>query len=458
MDWKNKRVVILGAARQGTALARYLAEAGAQVVLTDTRGSESLSGIRAELSDISIEWIFGEHPTSLLDNADLVCPSGGVPLSIPFIQEALKRGIPLSNDSQIFIDACKAKVIGITGSAGKTTTTTLVGRMAQQACLISDDWRKSFVGGNIGNPLINELDQIEENDLVILELSSFQLEIMTSAVEIAVILNITPNHLDRHKTMEAYANAKLNILIHQDENGIAVLDRNDIGKFNFNNKENPNLVTFGISNPEIDQLGSFVKDEHIWLRDSDKEYEVLPLSEIALKGKHNLLNVLAACAIASAAGLPLDAIRAGVVGFTGVEHRMELVRNWGGAAWYNDSIATAPERTIAAINSFDEPLMLLLGGRDKDLPWQELSKLCSEKVSKIMLFGEAAPLIRSHLVKYPGNKNIFTGKGLEDAVRLASENIEAGDVVILSPGGTSFDEFFDFAERGRMFKELVQKL
>jgi UDP-N-acetylmuramoylalanine--D-glutamate ligase len=257
MDWKNKRVIIIGAARQGTALARYLVEAGAQVVLTDTRGSEVLTDARRSLADLSIEWILGEHPISLLDKADLICPSGGVPLTIPFIQEAVKRGIPLSNDSQIFIETSKAKVIGITGSAGKTTTTTLVGRMAEQACKLSPKWRKSFVGGNIGYPLLNEIKEIDENDLVVMELSSFQLEIMTAAPDIAVILNITPNHLDRHKTMEAYTNAKLNILKLQDKNGITVLQREDISKFNVNHKQTPHLVSFGISELEEDQIGSF---------------------------------------------------------------------------------------------------------------------------------------------------------------------------------------------------------
>jgi UDP-N-acetylmuramoylalanine--D-glutamate ligase len=458
MDWKNKRVIIMGAARQGTSLARYLVEAGAQVVLTDTRSSELLSDVRRSLADLSIEWILGEHPTNLLDKADLVCPSGGVPLTIPFIQEAIKRSIPLSNDSQIFIEAAKAKVIGITGSAGKTTTTTLVGLMAERACKLSPNWGKSFVGGNIGNPLLNEIKEIDENDLVVMELSSFQLEIMTAAPQIAAVLNITPNHLDRHKTMEAYTNAKLNILKHQDKNGIAVLQREDIDNFNIANKQTPHLVSFESSELEKDQIGSFVRDRQIWLRDPNNEYPVLPISDISLKGQHNILNVLAAVAISSATELPIGAMQAGVIGFTGVEHRLELVRDWGGAAWYNDSIATAPERTIAAIHSFDEPIILLLGGRDKDLPWQALSKITAESVSKIVVFGEASQIIKENLEKFAGNKNIYTGQNLEDAVRLAAENVEAGDVVLLSPGGTSFDEFVDFAERGQKFKELVNKL
>ena len=458
MNWKNKRVIILGAARQGTALARYLAEAGAYVVLSDTRSSEVLTDAHASLADLQIEWVLGDHPLSLLDNADLVCPSGGVPLTIPFIKEAVRRGISLSNDSQIFIDDTKAQVIGITGSAGKTTTTTLVGRMVEQACKLSPNWEKSFVGGNIGNPLLNEINHIEENDLVVMELSSFQLEIMKSAPDIAVILNITPNHLDRHKTMEAYTNAKLNILKYQDKNSKVVLYRNDINKFNLKNKQSPYLLSFGLTELEDIQVGSFVRDEQIWLRDIEQEKAILPISEITLKGKHNLLNVLAACAIASAADLPVEAMQTGIRGFTGVEHRLELVRNWGSADWYNDSIATAPERTMAAVNSFDQPILLMLGGRDKDLPWQDLAALTAKKVSKVIVFGEAAPIIKDCLLLYPGNKNIFSGAGLEEAVILASENVRAGDVVLLSPGGTSFDEFVDFAERGQKFKDLVNKL
>ncbi len=458
MDWKNKRVIIIGAGRQGTSLARYLSEAGAQVVLTDKHNSEALSVARRSLSDLSIEWILGEHPIDLLDNADLVCPSGGVPLSIPFIKEAIKREIPLSNDSQIFIESTEAKVIGITGSAGKTTTTTLFGRMAEQSCLLSPKWREAFIGGNIGHPLLNEIAQIETDDLVVMELSSFQLEIMTVAPHIAAILNITPNHLDRHITMEAYTNAKLNILKYQKENGISVLPRENTNNFNINNKQSQKLLSFGFAELDKYQYGSFVRDEHIWLRDTGSEFAVIPISNIELKGKHNLLNVLAAITIASAAGLPIEAMKAGIKGFTGVEHRLEFIRKWGGAAWYNDSIATAPERTIAAIRSFNDPIMLLLGGRDKNLPWLELSELCSERVSKIILFGEAAPLIKRHLSKFPGNKKVFSAKGLDDAVKLASDKVEQGEVVLLSPGGTSFDEFTDFAERGLKFKELVYKL
>lgn len=457
MNWNDKRVIILGAARQGASLARHLSNQGAQVVISDLRTKKELSKVIESLLDLDIEWVLGEHPLSLLDSTDVVCPSGGVPLTIPIIKEAIKRGIPLSNDSQIFIDSTDAKVIGITGSAGKTTTTTLVGRMAEHACRLSPNWRKSFVGGNIGHPLLNDYKKIESNDLVIMELSSFQLEIMKSSPHISVILNITPNHLDRHKTMEAYTKAKLNILKYQDKDDIVVLQRSDLDEFNINNTIEPKLFSFGTSELEGHQLSSFIRDEQIWVRNSLQENMVLPIAEIELMGGHNILNVLAACAIATAAEFPIEAMRAGIQNFTGVEHRLELVRAWGGAKWYNDSIATAPERTIAAVNSFDSPIMLMLGGRDKDLPWQELAKLCSEKVSKIVLFGEAAPLIEENLLKHSQNK-IFTRKNLAEAVKLASENIATGDVILLSPGGTSFDEFVDFAERGNKFKELVQKL
>jgi UDP-N-acetylmuramoylalanine--D-glutamate ligase len=393
----------------------------------------------------------------MLDGADVVCPSGGVPLTIPLVVEAQKRGIPLSNDSQMFLEAAPCKVIGITGSAGKTTTTTLVGRMAQ-AATEKGSYRKAFVGGNIGSPLIAELGGMAENDLAIMELSSFQLEIMTCSPQIAVVLNITPNHLDRHKTMEAYANAKLNILKFQTSEDTAVLGMDEPNTWAARHLAMGRSLAFGRAPLPDGELGSYVKDDAVWLRTEEGEVEVVPTSEIQLRGEHNLLNVLAAVAIAGAADLPLEAMQAGIRGFSGVEHRLEFVRNWGGAAWYNDSIATAPERAIAAINSFEEPLVLLAGGRDKDLPWGDFAQLAAGRVDHIIAFGEAAQVVEKAMNGSPGSYTLTVCKNLAQAVETAADLVSEGDVVLLSPGGTSFDEFKDFAERGKKFKEMVNQL
>lgn len=464
MDWRDRRVVILGAARQGTALAGYLARKGAEVVLSDLRAEEELGEAQAKLADLPVEWSLGGHPLSLLEGSDLVCPSGGVPLTVPLVVEAKERGIALSNDSQIFLEATPAKVIGVTGSAGKTTTTTLVGRIAEAAVAHSQGGGGSgrvWVGGNIGAPLIAVVDEMGAEDLAVMELSSFQLELMHNSPQVAAVLNITPNHLDRHETMEAYTAAKRRILDFQEASDTAVLGREDEDAWNLARVAKGRLYSFGRAPLRQDEQGTYVYGGAIWLRVEDEVVEVMPLSEIQLRGEHNLLNVLAACAIASAAGLPVEAMREGVKGFNGVAHRLEFVRRWGEADWYNDSIATAPERAMAAIRSFEEPLVLLAGGRDKKLPWQDFAGLVRHRVDHLVLFGEAAALI-GEAVKEANNggrpHSITVCSGLEEAVKVAAEVVEPGDVVLLAPGGTSFDEFADFEERGERFKKLVMGL
>lgn len=482
-DWQGKRVIIIGAARQGTALARYLARSGAEVVLNDHRNPGELQSARQALAGERVEWSLGSHPLSLLEDADLVCPSGGVPLSLPLVKEARRLGIPLANDSQLFLEAAPCKVIGITGSAGKTTTTTLVGRIARAAQgefggqpQPTGEYRHVWVGGNIGNPLIDELEAIDADDLAVMELSSFQLEVMTKAPDIAVLLNLTPNHLDRHGSMAAYVAAKARILENQpamDDQGrlsAAVLNREDQQTWALADRVRGQLVTFGIAPMLAGGVGTFVEDDSLYLQDETGAAPIMPVSEIALHGEHNLLNVLAACATAYAAGLPIAAMRAGVRGFGGVPHRLEYVRTWGGADWYNDSIATAPERSLAAIRSFEEPLILLAGGRDKDLPWDEFARVVVRRVEHLVLFGEAADQIAGAIeAQGESSLNVVRAAGLRKAVHAAAElaSRSAGEsggegaerlVVLLSPGGTSFDEFRDFEDRGEAFKQWVMEL
>ncbi|MFN2235536.1 MAG: UDP-N-acetylmuramoyl-L-alanine--D-glutamate ligase [Anaerolineales bacterium] len=463
IDWTGQRVLIIGAARQGTALARYLASHGAQVVVNDRRSADDLQNIRSNLSDLPIRWVLGEHPLSLLDTIDLICPSGGVPLTLPIIIEAQKRGISLSNDSQIFLESAPCKVIGITGSAGKTTTTSLVGRIANESIkhdIDSSCSSKVWVGGNIGNPLIANLEDIQDDDLVVMELSSFQLEIMTCSPHVASILNITPNHLDRHGTMAAYIAAKARILEFQQESDIAVLGSDDPQAWKLADSVKGKLISFGFQRPSEGQVGCFLNGDQIEFWNGETAQILFTRDTIHLRGGHNIANVLAACAIAYAAGIPIEYMRTGVDHFTGIPHRLEFVRSWGGADWYNDSIATAPERTIAAIQSFDEPLVLLLGGRDKDLPWDDLAILVNERVKHVILFGEAADLIGKAIDLHKGT-NICSVTHLWDlkqAVQAAAELVKPGDIVLLSPGGTSFDAFRDFAERGEQFRVWVNEL
>lgn len=465
-EWKGLTVVIVGIARQGVALARYLVSHGAKVILNDQRTYEEMKEAHVALVDLeeystAITWNCGGHPLEILDEADLVCVSGGVPLDLPLVAEAQRRCIPLSNDSQIFLDAAPCRVVGITGSAGKTTTTTLVGRMTNEAVLnasIPSPYRKAWVGGNIGSPLIAVVDQMETSDIAVMELSSFQLEIMHSSPQVAAVLNITPNHLDRHGTMQAYLEAKSQILAYQTDTDIAVISRDDPMAWSLHSSVKGQLLSFGLSDLPAGGRGAFLRGETIWIRQEENK-PIVSLSEILLRGEHNLRNVMAACTLGVAAGLPLEAIRTGVLGFRGAPHRLEFVRSWGGADWYNDSIATAPERSMAAIRSFKEPLVLLAGGRDKKLPWDSFAELVSQRVRCLVLFGEAAPKIRKAM-------DLVENKGLDirlcasfrDAMSVTRQIVQEGDVVLLSPGGTSFDEFKDFEERGRCFVQWVNDL
>jgi UDP-N-acetylmuramoylalanine--D-glutamate ligase len=347
------------------------------------------------------------------------------------------------------------KTVGITGSAGKTTTTTLVGQMAKNAI-----GKKAYIGGNIGDPLLNYVDEMNPEDVAIQEISSFQLEQMIISPNVAAILNITPNHLDRHTTMEAYTAAKQRILNFQKPVDSAILCREDSGSWNMREKVQGQLVSFGTGNVPGDQDGTLVSDGILLLRKHGSDTPLLHRNQIQLRGDHNVLNVLAAFAIGYATGLPVDAMVNAAKDFRGVAHRLEFVREWKGAKWYNDSIATAPERTMAAVRSFSEPIILLLGGRDKNLPWGELAALVHERVERVVVFGESAEKIAKALEQANGplQKTVARCKNLDEAVQIAARMSKPGEVILLSPGGTSFDQFSDFEERGEAFRKWVSEL
>ncbi len=465
-QFREQRVVILGLARQGAALARRLAQAGAQVIVSDSQTAARLAAPIAALSAVEstfpIEFVLGGHPDSLLDGADLVCLSGGVPPNLPIVQAARQRGVRLSNDSQIFLEACPPDVlvVGLTGSAGKTTTTTLVGRMLEAH---AERPERVWVGGNIGHPLIADLDALQPGDTVVMELSSFQLELMTRSPRVAGVLNVTPNHLDRHGNMAAYTEAKSHILRFQGPEDVAVLGLDDPGARALAPLARGTLAFF--SAEQTVERGAFLDGDTLFFRWAGRSAPVATLADIHLRGRHNVLNVLAACALSGAAraagGRPATpgALRAGLRDFRGVAHRLELVAERQGVRWYNDSIATAPERVLAALKSFDEPLVLLLGGRDKKLPWGALAKLVRERVKHVVVFGEAAGLIETALTaaRVPAERLTRT-QDLAQAVQAAAAQAGPGDTVLLSPGGASYDEFVDFEARGERYRALVEAL
>lgn len=457
-DYSGKRIVILGLGRQGKALARFFARAGAQVVISDLRPAEALAADMAELDGLGITFVLGGHPLSLLDNAHLLCLSGGVPPTIPIVEEARRRGIPLSNDTVLTLALSPAPVLGITGSAGKTTTTTLTGLMLQEGGITA------HVGGNIGTPLIDRLEGVKPTDWLVLELSSFQLELCRQSPQVAAVLNVTPNHLDRHPDMEAYAEAKRNIFRYQGPGDTVVLGWDNPRTRGWWQEAVPGGVrklAFSLAEPVPE--GAFLDGATLRLRVDGRERVICRAEEVRLRGRHNLANVLAAATLAAVVGADVEAIAAVARRFEGVPHRLEVVRQWKGALWVNDSIATAPERVIAALHSFSEPIVLLAGGRDKKLPWEEFARVAAERVRYVIAFGEAAPLVERVLAPYLRHgrsrlEGVERVPDLERAVQRAAEVVRPGEVVLLSPGGTSFDAYRNFEERGEHFRRLVREL
>ncbi|MDJ0754595.1 MAG: UDP-N-acetylmuramoyl-L-alanine--D-glutamate ligase [Ardenticatenaceae bacterium] len=447
----NRRVLILGLARQGLAMARYCAAVGARVVVSDLRPADQLQDELQQLAGLNVETVLGAHPLSLLDRCDLISVSGSVPLDSSFVQEARARKLPLTNDSREFIRRCRAKTtMGITGSAGKTTTTSLVGDMGKLS------GRTTWVGGNIGRPLLPEVNHIGETDLVIQELSSFQLDLWDSSPHIAGVLNITPNHLDRHKTMAQYTAAKANILRFQIKGDVAVLSADDPGAAGLAPLAAGSVVWFGVDH-SVDR-GTAVRNNRVVWRDGQREVSILPFDQIPLPGHHNLLNVLAAAALASAAGIEAAVQGEAIRRFKGVPHRLEAVREINRVRFINDSIATAPERALAALASFSEPLVLLAGGRDKKMVWDDWAKIVAERVDVIILFGALSAALREKLAAAGRTARVYKAEDLAGAVTLAHDKAHPGSIVLLSPGGTSYDSYKDFETRGQHFRDLVLDL
>ncbi|MGA9531891.1 MAG: UDP-N-acetylmuramoyl-L-alanine--D-glutamate ligase [Anaerolineales bacterium] len=446
--------MILGFARQGKALARYFASRGAQVTVSDQRSADEFVEARRKLADLPLRYEFGGHPDSLLVEADLLCLSGGVPADLPLVSQAQKRGIPVSNDAQITLEACRAPIIGITGSAGKSTTSALIGEIGR----VAD--RRTWVGGNIGRSLLDDLSEIRMDDLVVLELSSFQLELMTSSPHVAAVLNITPNHLDRHHTMARYIDAKARILAFQSSEDVSVLGHDDPQAWGLRNQVRGRLLSFGWGEPPEGE-GAFLRRGELILRFGGVDTPLMSSEEVRLPGKHNLLNVAAACAVAAAVGLPAEAMAKAARLFAGLPHRLQAVRVVTGVSWVDDSIATTPERSLAGLRSIDEPIVLLAGGRDKGLPWSDWAEEAVGRCRAVIGFGECGQTVVDAVRAVSpegGRPQVVVQTTLEAAVGSAAELAQAGDVVLLSPGGTSFDAFQDFEARGDKFQDLVKAL
>ena len=484
--FSSQTILIIGLAREGQIAARWLARHGARVIASDLRPPQQ--DVREALERLGVSLRIGPQTPELLSGIDAIVVSPGVPQDVPLLQTARSRNIPITAEPRIFAQGCPAPLIGITGSSGKTTTTTLTARMLQASGF------RTWLGGNIGAPLLAQMEEIIPQDRVVMELSSFQLLYWDKIApwpgapapwnrgdaispNIAAILNITPNHLDRHPSMSHYIAAKANILAAQTSDDIAILNREDavVGPWaaarevaippgaGQRARRFPiaaRLFTFGFDAPAAGE-GAWLQEGQIFLSRAGRTHAILSEEDIRLRGRHNLANVLAAVTIAAAAGATPEAMREAVRSFRGVPHRLEEVARIDGALWINDSIATAPERAVAALRSFDEPIILLAGGRDKHLPWEEWAEEVQRRARIVVTFGEATPIIlRALQDKLPGERleAIITTPDLPAAVHAAANAVRPGEVVLLSPGGTSFDAYSDFAARGQHFRELVAEM
>lgn len=455
MELRGKQATVVGLGIEGMALVHYLVQQGASVTVSDAKSTQELQANLESIATLPIRLSLGANRAQDVVEADVVFVSQGVPLDIPALAAARAHGVPFSSMTQLFMARCLAPIVGITGSAGKSTTTALVGEVLRSA------GRHVLVGGNIGVPLLDQLPKLGPQSWVVLEISHTQLELTDRSPHVAAITNIAPSHMDRYPTMEEYIALKRRIFAYQRPQDWAIFNLDDPVTRAMAEDTTARPLCFSQTQPVPE--GAMVRDGWVVLRREGKERRVLPVAEVKLLGQHNLDNVLAACAAAMACDIESQDMARAVREFRGVEHRLELVAHIGDVAFYNDSIATTPQRTIAGLRSFSQPIVLLVGGREKHLPLEELAKEVRYRCRAVVLFGEAAPLLEeaftwgSHDAQ-GGTPGLARAATMEEAVPVAWGLAKPGDVVLLSPACTSFDQFANFEERGRAFKALVAQL
>lgn len=453
---KNKRVAVIGIGVSNRPLIKFLVDIGVNVTAFDKCNEETLGDFAEELKNLNIEMRLGEDYLSKLIGFEVIFRTPGMRYDIPELLAEKDRGANITSEMEVFVDICPAKIFAITGSDGKTTTTTLTYK------LLEKQGYKCWLGGNIGTPLLSRIEEIQEEDFVVLELSSFQLHTMKKSPEVAVVTNITPNHLDVHKSMDEYVEAKRNILCYQGENDLVVLNYdNDITRA-FAESANAKVRYFSRLN-ELSE-GLCVSEGYIVAKFNGEVKKLVKCDDILIPGKHNIENYLAACAAIYEYITP-ETVEAVATSFTGVEHRIEFVREFNGVKFYNSSIDSSPNRTKAALNTFDKKVILIAGGKDKNIPYDELGPSMVENVKELILIGSTADKIHAALKQALNERNMKedsikvhrcnTYKELVEKSREISTN---GDIVILSPASTSFDMFRNFEERGKLFKKLVMEL
>jgi UDP-N-acetylmuramoylalanine--D-glutamate ligase len=447
MDVKGKRVLVVGLGKSGIASALFLADRGARVAVSDTKSEEELPREIPLLLDRGIVVEAGYHGERTFKEQELIVISPGVPADVPQLLQARQAGIPVIGEVELAARYLKGKIVAITGSNGKTTTTSLAGE------IIAAGGRETLVGGNIGTPAIGFVESSTDETWIVLEVSSFQLEsIETFHPKIAVLLNVTPDHLDRHRTFANYAAAKTRIFENQARDDFAVLNADDATCVAMADKTKAAVYWF--SRQRKAEHGAFVRGESIIWRDLGKEQTIMHIAEISLKGAHNVENVLAAVCVGVLAGVDPAEIRYAVANFKAVEHRLEYVATIRGVQYYNDSKATNVDATIKALESFPSGVHLILGGKDKGSDYSVLNPLLEKRVKGVYTIGSAASKIESQL---RGTQVVSAGT-IDNALRRASEAATPGDIVLLAPACASFDQFVSYEHRGRVFKDLVRQM
>jgi len=449
---------VVGLGKSGVASALFLQSRGAHVTVSDVKPQDQLGKEISVLLDRGIAVETGGHGERTFRGQDLIVVSPGVPVDSPLLVQARAVGEPVIGEVELASQFLPKKIVAITGSNGKTTTTTLAGE------IIGAGGFSTVVGGNIGTPAISLVEQATPDTVVVLEVSSFQLETtQTFRPKIAVVLNVTPDHLDRHRTFAAYADAKGRIFENQQPEDFAVLNADDPTCVELASRTRAQVFWFAVSEPSATKLsskneitlGAFVDDNGIIFRDSQGQREVMPVSEIPLKGSHNVENALAAVCVGAVMGCDTERIRTAVRNFKAVEHRLEYVATICGVEYYNDSKATNVDATIKALKSFPANVHLILGGKDKDSDYTLLNELLRERVKRVYTIGAAAEKIESQI---KDAAEIDHAETLENAVNHAAATAEAADVVLLAPACASFDQFQNYEHRGRVFKELIGAL
>ena len=442
----GKKVLVIGAARSGLAGAEFLAKQGNEVVLTDMKQAVQVDNP----AELGVSFVWGEQPDVEAIKPDYIVMSPGVPLTIPPVKYAKEHGIPVIGELELAYRNCKAPFAAITGTNGKTTTTTLIGELMKKT------GRQVFVGGNIGVPIITYADKLQEEDIVVAEVSSFQLETVESfCPHLALMINLTPDHLDRHGDMAGYLAAKARIFENQKESDYLVLNYDDEALRELAPQSRGKVIFF--SQKHKLEEGVYLDGSQVMLALNGESLFICNADEIAIKGKHNLENAMGAIVFAYLSGVRAEDIRDVLMTFQGVEHRLEPVRTLNEVLYINDSKGTNPDSTIKAIEAYDRPIVIILGGKNKGVPFTELAGLVKQRVKKAVLVGQAKEELAEALDAADFNDYVRT-ESFEEAVTKAAELAEPGDIVLLSPACTSWDMFSSFEERGRLFKKLVMEL